>query len=130
MRKILLYLYDEMLKITVAQKKALQGGNLEEALKLQKERKTIMEKLPDFDVKSKVKIRDDSHEWKNKGMEKSYSQIKETIEKIVSLDGEIRNFICSELDSISEKLGLVKNMKAFAHNAAPSQSGKNLRISA
>lgn len=127
MKEAVLRLYDELLELAEAQKRALEEERVDEMLDIQERRRGIVEEIQDLDGQRTAGLLSG-----RKGCEtgKKLQHIEKTIEKILSIDMDIKRAVNNNLNSISGKLGSINKIKTFLHSAAPRQSGKNLSVSA
>ncbi len=122
--------YDEILELAEAQKEALLKGRLEKAVELQERRQRIIDKIQNVDREATSDHLFNPSTGKNDPVMEEFSQkIVMTIERILSLDSEMRTIIHAEMGSVSDKLETLQKIKAFCRNAAHHQAKRNLSVS-
>lgn len=113
MSDLVLKLYTELFELAESQKKALQEERLEDAATLQRKRQEII------DVCEKYAD----------GNEKISGQMLMIIEKILSVDSEIKTIVQKQMESISNKLITIQGVKQnLSTNFAHHKAGENLSI--
>lgn len=113
-------LYKKLLGLAEDQLKALEEGRDEEALECLEKRQRIIDEIQNLDA-----IEKKGHE-----REDSYHKIRISVEKIISIDLKIRNFLNKELNSISPRLEAIQKAKTFCRNITYSQEGNTINVSA
>lgn len=114
------HLLNTLVNLVKAQKDTLRKGRYDDALILQTRRQDIIDKIQNLDDTGK-----NDHE----GEDFSH-KIRINIEKILSIDSEMRNFLKTELNSISHRLEAIQKAKTFCSNITYHQEGETLNISA
>ena len=114
------HLSNTLVNLVEAQKDAMFEGSYDDALILQTRRQDIIDKIQSLDAIGK-----NDHE----GEDFSH-KIRINIEKILSIDTEMRNFLKTELNSISHRLEAIQKAKTFCNNITYHQVSDTLNISA
>jgi len=113
------HLYNELLELAEAQKKAFMEGRPEDAIELHERRHKIIDEIQNIDNETLSVHLPDPSTGKNVRVKKDFSgKIQVIIERILSIDKEIQTVIHSELDSIPRKLNSIQKLRAFCHNVA------------
>lgn len=117
-------LYKKLLGLAEDQFNALQEERFDEAfdeaLEYLEKRQRIIDEIQNLDATGK-----NDHE----GEDFSH-KIRITIEKILSIDIEMRNFLKTDLNSISHRLEAVQKAKTFCNIITYHQKGDTLNIRA
>lgn len=113
-------LYKQLLRLAEDQLNALHEERFDEALEYLEKRQRIIDEIQRLDAtgRNDHQREDVSH------------QIRGNIERIYSIDTELRNFIQTELNAISHRLEDVQKTKTFFRNMTFNQEGNTLNISA
>ncbi len=110
-------LYTELLELATSQKEAILKGRYEEAEKFYRRRVDIIDKMQHINGEGSPSDR-----------EEFSGQIPVLINKIFSVDNDMKTIIQKKMKSLSERLEDIRKVKAFCRNAAAGKARARLDI--
>ncbi len=110
-------LYNELLELAAAQKDAVLKGRYEDAEKFCQRRQGIIDKIQHINSKEPS-----SHQ------EELSNKIPVIINKILSIDNDMKTIIQKKMKSLGKRLEDVQKVKAFYHSVIPRRAKGQVNI--